>query len=173
MRTFAPPRRRRGDRRPVLRLLDASDSGLTPLETGAAYGVYETLLAAWQRRDAAAIAAHFGPGGSFKAPGSGGRIYGPVIAAYAQDLFDALHHFRLEVTQVDAVADCVVDQWVVSGCWTGPFRAGPLAGVTPTGRAFALQGIGVIEVEDGRVRSACHYWDQRLFLSQVGAPPIP
>lgn len=172
MRTNVP-RRHRGGRPPGLRLPEFPDSGPAPLDDGCAYRVYESLCAAWLRRDAAGIARHFGPTGCFKAPGSGGPIQGVAIALYAQDLFDALPDFQIEVTQVDAVADCVVDQWVASGRWGGAFRVGPLAGVAPTGRAFALQGIGVIEVEGGVVRSATHYWDQRLFLSQVGASLVP
>lgn len=173
MRTYVP-RRRLGGRSPGFHPLgwrapSWGSSGAMPLKAaGTACGVYRSLLAAWQRRDPAAIAAHFAPGGSFKTPDSGGRLFGPVIAAYAEDLFGALRGFELELTQVDAVGDCVVDHWVLSGCWVGEFRAGRLAGVAPTGRSCAVQGIGIFEVEAGRIRAATYHWDHALLLAQLG-----
>ncbi len=169
MRGPAHPRRSLRRRLPLLQ--DRKAAIAVPVVGPAApFRVYESLLDAWQRHDAAAIAAHFAPEGRFRAPGHAASFQGAAIAAHAQALFDALRGFHLEVTQVDAVGDCVVDQWVASGCWSAAFRSGPLAGLAPTGRAFALQGIGVIEVEGGAVRSASHYWDQTLFLRQIGAP---
>lgn len=165
------PRRSLRRRAPLLQRRAASIA--VPVGAGAVpFRVYESYLDAWQRRDAAAVARLFAPQGEYRSPVSDGPRHGVAVEAAAQDLFDALGDLRFEVTQVDAAADCVVDQWVLSGRWSRAFRAGPLAGKPPTGRAFALQGIGVIEVVDGQLRSATQHWDRQLFLAQVLAAPV-
>lgn len=164
------PRRSLRRRAPLLQRRAASIA--VPVgEQAVPFRVYEAYLEAWQRRDAVAVARLFAPHGEYRSPVSGGARGGVAVASAAQDLLDALGDLRFEVTQVDAAAGCVVDQWVLSGRWSRAFRAGPLAGRPPSGRGFALQGIGVIEVEDGQVRCATQHWDRQLFLAQVLATP--
>lgn len=165
-----PPWRRLRRRAPLLQRRAASIT--VPVGTLAApFRVYEAYLDAWQRRDAAAVARLFASQGEYRSPLSGGVRRGAAVEAAVQDLLEASSGLRFEVTQVDAAAACVVDQWVLSGRWVRAFEAGPLAGMPPTGRAFALQGIGVIEVEGGRLRCATQHWDRQLFLAQVLAAP--
>ena len=53
--------------------------------------------------------------------------------------------------------------------WQGDFPGGPLAGKPASGKSFVLPGSGFVEIRDGKIVRATHYFDQLAFLTQIGA----
>lgn len=133
--------------------------------------LFDHYKEAWNRHDPADIAAAFGQGGTFTTPEFGAQpLAGEGIAGYTQGLFIAIPDFQVKVTRVKQTGDgTLAEEWVASGTWTQPFPAGPLAGKPASGKSFVLPGSGFIEIKDGKIAHATHYYDQLGFLTQIGA----
>jgi steroid delta-isomerase-like uncharacterized protein len=130
---------------------------------------YASLKTAWNSHDAGAIAAAFHPSGVYSNPAAGSPLTGAAIAGYTQGLFTAIPDFKVDVVSVAPVNDHVLaEQWVIKGTWTKAFPGGPLAGVPPTGKSFAVPGAGFLDIKDGKIMSDTIYFDQMSFLTQIG-----
>ena len=72
------------------------------------------------------------------------------------------------VEDVVAEADRVVVRWTNSGRHVGDFL-----GIPPTDRPFAIAGIDVYRIADGRLAEHWHVVDQLAMLQQLGLIPAP
>jgi steroid delta-isomerase-like uncharacterized protein len=123
---------------------------------------------AWNRHDAAGIAALFAEGGTYSDPASGGMLTGAAIAGYAGGLFEAFPDLTFEVTSAAPAGEgTVAAQWVMRGTNTGP-----MAGNPPTGGQVELPGADFIEVAGDRVRLVQGYFDRRALAEQLGLQVI-
>ena len=148
--------------------LGACAQGPTP-QQNAMMNVFTNYKAAWNGHDAKAIGAAFQADGTYTSPAAGGTIPAAGVAGFTQGLFAAMPDFHVNVVSVDPTDDNhVAEQWVVTGTWTQPFPAGPLAGATPTKKAIHLPGSSFIEFKDGKIVSDTLYFDQMAFLTQLG-----
>jgi len=131
-----------------------------------AYGGYK---AAWNRHDVAAIVGYYGENGAYHNPSVGRPLSGAAFAGWLKGLFAAIPDFRVEIVSADPAGDQrLAEQWVITGTWTKPFPAGPLAGAQPTGKSFTVPGAGFLEWKDGKIVSSTQYFDQMAFLTQIG-----
>jgi steroid delta-isomerase-like uncharacterized protein len=122
---------------------------------------------AWNQRDAAAVAACFCEGGTYRDPTTGGALAGEAIAAYASALWAAFPDLTFELSRASCDASLVAAQWVMRGTNTGSFFALP-----PTGRSVEVPGADFIVVDGGAIRSVEGYFDSRAVPSQLGLDVI-
>jgi len=127
-------------------------------------GVARRYFDAWNRRDPEAIAGMLAEGGTYSDPAAGPGLVGPAIAGYARTLFTSFPDLSFDIHVPVLVNDqTVAARWTMRGTNTGA-----LAGNPPTGRAVALPGADFIVVADGGIRSVHGYFDQRMFVEQLG-----
>jgi predicted ester cyclase len=67
-----------------------------------------------------------------------------------------------------AEGDRVVARWTNSGRHVGDFL-----GIAPTDRPYAIAGIDIYRIEDGRLAEHWHVVDQLSMLQQLGLMPTP
>jgi steroid delta-isomerase-like uncharacterized protein len=79
---------------------------------------------------------------------------------------------RLEALHTWEAGDTVIVEGVYTGTHTGPL-AGPGGVIPPTGRSFTLPYVDIFHVRDGKVASHRIYWDNAMFLAQLGLMPAP
>jgi predicted SnoaL-like aldol condensation-catalyzing enzyme len=72
------------------------------------------------------------------------------------------------VEDLVAEGDRVVVRWTNSGRHVGDFLGAP-----PTDRPYAIAGIDIYRVEDGRLAEHWHVVDQLSMLQQLGMLPTP
>ena len=119
---------------------------------------------AWNRRDAEAIVATFGKGGTYSDPSAGEGLVGEAIAAYAKNMWSAFPDLVFDIRSIGHTEEAIVAaQWLMRGTNTGSFR-----GLPPTGRAVVLTGADFIQVEGERIRSVQGYFDTRVVPEQLG-----
>jgi steroid delta-isomerase-like uncharacterized protein len=85
------------------------------------------------------------------------------IAPYFQEAFDALADFRIEPLTITEQGDDVFVQWRITGTHTGVF-----AGIEPTGKRLALDGMDHFVIRDGKVVSNFVVYDRMQFAQQLG-----
>src|SRR3954468_864400 len=69
------------------------------------------------------------------------------LAAYFENLFRAIPDFHMEVMALAEDGDAVFVRWHLTGTHTGP----GFAGLEPTGRSVALDGMDHFTVRDGSI----------------------
>ena len=123
---------------------------------------------AWIDRDADAILATFGDGGTYQDPATGGPISGEALRAYAHGLWSAFPDLTFAEESIGEIgSDRVATQWVMRGTNTGG-----LMGMPPTGLPVELRGADFIELEEGRIRSVTGYFDSAQTPRQLGLDVI-
>jgi steroid delta-isomerase-like uncharacterized protein len=75
-------------------------------------------------------------------------------------------HFTLE--DVVAEYDTVVVRWINRGALVGP-----ILGLPPNGKSFAIAGIDIHRLRDGKMAEHWHVVDQLTMLQQLGMIPSP
>jgi steroid delta-isomerase-like uncharacterized protein len=78
------------------------------------------------------------------------------IAAYFETLFRAIPDFHMDIVAMAAEGDAVFVRWHLTGTHTGP----GFAGLEPTGKRIALDGIDHFTLRDGTVVSNFVVFDQ-------------
>lgn len=79
---------------------------------------------------------------------------------------------RIEALRTWEAGDTVIVEGVYTGTHTGPL-AGPGGVIPATGRGFTLPYVDIFQARDGRFVSHRMYWDNAMFLAQLGVPPAP
>ena len=123
---------------------------------------------AWNRHDAASIAAAFARDGIYSDPTTGGPLSTAAVAGYAAGLWSAFPDLSFEIVSAGQTGDGVVAaQWVMRGT-----NHGPVLGLPPTGKRIELPGADFIRVCDGAIRSVEGYFDSKLFVEQLGLQAV-
>ena len=123
---------------------------------------------AWNARDTAALAASFGPGGTYEDPNTGGPIGTGPLGAYASGLWSAFPDLRFEeVGWQECGGGGVTLQWLMRG-----INRGSLRGLPPTGATIALPGVDVIAVRDGAVQRVQGFFDRTTLMEQLGVMSV-
>jgi steroid delta-isomerase-like uncharacterized protein len=123
---------------------------------------------AWNRRDAAAIAATFAPGGSYSDPLVPKGVSGDALVAYVTELWQAFPDLSFEiVSAAETENNWVAAQWLMRGTNTGSFK-----GLPPTRRAVTTPGADFIQIEGDKIRSVQGYFDSRAVPEQLGLQVI-
>ena len=129
--------------------------------------VAQTYFDAWNQRDPADIIATFAEGGTYSDP-TVPALTGSALATHAGGLFAAFPDLSFEIVSAAQAGDhAVVAQWMMRGTNTGPLAGGP-----PTGSTVALPGADFITIDGDKIRAVQGYFDQKIFLEQLGLQVI-
>jgi steroid delta-isomerase-like uncharacterized protein len=89
-----------------------------------------------------------------------------AIANYLERCFAGMPDFHMEIRTLVEDGDHVFVHWRLTGTHRGTF-----AGIEPTGRSLAIDGMDHFEVRDGRVVSNFVVFDQMQVARQLGLLP--
>ena len=108
---------------------------------------------------------------------SGAQSGGPAMgrdgfAASAAALREGFPDIRYSILDLIAEGDRVTVRWQWRGTHSGVFR-GPAGTFPPTGKSVANDGIGVFQVENGKLTRGWLITDRLGFLQEIGALPKP
>jgi len=124
--------------------------------------MFERRRAAYERHDAATLAADYALDCIVESP-SGGTHHGLAAAEQVlRNVFDALDvklHQQSVIIDGDAVAQVVR----IEGQDVGHFL-----GLSPTGKSFHVPGVFLYELQDGRIARERRIYDFTGLLMQVG-----
>ncbi len=131
-------------------------------------------IAAWNAHDVSGVASTFLPDGYLSSPATEGQARGEAIARYAAGTFAGFPDIKVEIVNRWPIGNhAIADEWVIRGTWTRFFPGGPLAGVTPSGKAFVVRGASILEWQDDQLKRDDTYFDQLSLLTQIGALKPP
>jgi predicted ester cyclase len=78
----------------------------------------------------------------------------------------AFADFRLTIEDMIAEGETVMARWSCRGA-----HKGDLNGIAPTGKQFAVSGITVARVANGKIVEGWVNWDALSLMQQLGAVP--
>jgi steroid delta-isomerase-like uncharacterized protein len=95
-----------------------------------------------------------------------------AVSEYAISWFTAFPDARLEVTNVFAAGDWVVQECTFTGTHTAPMQT-PMGEVPATNRTLTGRSVQVARVEGDVVAETRLYYDQVQVMTQLGLMPEP
>lgn len=98
--------------------------------------IIDRFYEAWNRQDAAAVAASFAPGGVYADPVTRIDLTNDNLTDHVQSLFDVIRDFRISVTRTIANDDAVATAWTIEGTWDG--KLGPLTAAETRAAAVGM-----------------------------------
>lgn len=90
-----------------------------------------------------------------------------AIREFFAEMFAAVPDLTMTVERIVADNSSAVVQWHATGTFTG----GPFQGIRATGRRISLQGVDVMEIENGLILHNTIYYDGAGFARQIGLLP--
>jgi hypothetical protein len=79
---------------------------------------------------------------------------------------------RIQARCTWEAGDTIIVEGVYTGTHTGPL-AGPAGVIPATGRSFTLPYVDIFQAREGRFTSHRIYWDNAMFMAQLGLMPAP
>ena len=122
---------------------------------------------AMDRRDAAAMAAHWREDGVEDVVPVGLMRGREELRAFFASMFAALPDARTTVTRLVAGDQSCAVEWRLEGTFDGA----PYMGIEPTGKRVELRGLDLLELEGGELVSNTAYFDGAGFARQIGMLP--
>src|SRR5262249_20448625 len=110
---------------------------------------------AWNRHDAAAVAASFAADGVYADPLAGVDLSGDNLTDHVQSVLDVIRDLRISRIRTIAGEDAAAVVWATDGTWDGKLG---LLNVPETPVRF--EGTDVFELEDGRLRRVRRSFDE-------------
>ncbi len=125
---------------------------------------------AFNRHDAAAIAATYATDARMRDAAAGGPIEGrEAVRAYIDGYMKAFPDLRWERVGLEIDGDVGVEEWRCTGT-----HEGDMPGLPATHRQMTVDGCSVLFFgDDGLVREEHNYWDEAAMLRQLGAMAEP
>ena len=126
--------------------------------------VVHDLAEVWNSRDVERIPSLFTTDARFEDVAFGVERKGlDEIRAMFLETWTGIPDLRTELTRVIADGPFVASEWALTGTHAGDFPELPA-----TGESFAVAGVSITEVRDGRIRRQRDYYDRAAFLEQLG-----
>jgi steroid delta-isomerase-like uncharacterized protein len=122
---------------------------------------------AMDRRDAAAMAAHWREDGVEDVVPVGLMRGREELRDFSASMFAAIPDARTTVTRLVAGEQSCAVEWRLEGTFDGA----PYMGIEPTGKHVELRGLDLLELEDGELVSNTAYFDGAGFARQIGLLP--
>ncbi len=124
-------------------------------------------MAAWNDRDANRVAEFYAPDYTGIDVAQSNPHHGPqgarqTLARYVR----AFPDLRFRSERVIADGACIAVAWVARGT-----HRGPLMNIPPTGRTFAVRGVSMLTLQNGKVVKGLHIWDVAGLLRALGLLP--
>jgi uncharacterized protein (TIGR02246 family) len=123
----------------------------------------KSVADAWNKHDAAAIAATYEPTGKLVIPGEPVWSGKDGVTAEAKQTFTTYPDFKLAITRSFTKGNTVALEWVITGK-----NDGPLMGQKATGRQMGVNGASVLTFDDdGLIKEDHRYVDIPTIMSQL------
>ena len=122
---------------------------------------------AMDRRDAAAMAAHWREDGVEDVVPVGLMRGREELRDFFASMFAAMPDARTTVTRLVAGEQSCAVEWRLEGTFDGA----AYMGIEPTGKHVELRGFDLLELEDGELVSNTAYFDGAGFARQIGLLP--
>jgi ketosteroid isomerase-like protein/heme-degrading monooxygenase HmoA len=117
--------------------------------------IIEAYYAAWNRHDAAAVAASFAAGGVYADPLTRADLSGDTLTGHVQSVLDVIRDLRTAVTRTVANEAAAAVVWATEGTWDGKLGA-----LSASNVPVRFEGTDVFELENGRLRRVLRSFDQ-------------
>jgi steroid delta-isomerase-like uncharacterized protein len=91
-----------------------------------------------------------------------------VFIERQQGQLAATPDFYMSLDDLIVEGDKAAYRWTMTGTHTGPMR-----GIPPTGKKFAMKGMSVMRVAGGKIVEGWHSYDMLGLLQQLGVMPAP
>lgn len=129
----------------------------------------EQYVEAWNNHDERALLAVFTESGTYQDSATGtNKLAGDAFINYVSDLWISFPDLTFEVVKIIEQQDGTgVMEWIMHGTNTGSF-----AGIPPTDRKIAIEGVDVFSFKDNKILSVKGYFDTSAFSQQVGLDVI-
>lgn len=118
--------------------------------------------------DVQAAAAMWAPDGREDVRGQGLFIGPEGVREFISGLLEAMPDLRLEIVSTTSEGERCALQWRMRGTFAGP---GSLGGIAPTGHRMEMEGVDVLTVRDGLIRSNDAFTDTMALPRQIGMMP--
>lgn len=86
-----------------------------------------------------------------------------AIKTFFEGTFVTFPDFKMRVERCAVTPQAVAGEWVMSGTFLGESF-----GVSPTGKAFRVEGCCFMQIVDGQIVEHKDYWNPATFDRQVG-----
>jgi predicted ester cyclase len=130
--------------------------------------VARTYFAAVAARDPDAMVACWEPGGVDRLVGLAELRAPDEVRAWFANLFAAVPDFAFEVLDLVTEGDRAAVRWGSRGTFDGTAK---FEGVAPTGAQLELEGVDMLEVREGTIRSNHAYLNGLDLARQIGVLP--
>jgi predicted ester cyclase len=130
--------------------------------------VARTYFAAVAARDPDAMVACWEPGGVDRLVGLAELRAPDEVRAWFANLFAAVPDFAFEVLDLVTEGERAAVRWGSRGTFDGTAK---FEGIAPTGAELELEGIDLLEVRDGTIRSLHAYLNGMEIARQMGVMP--
>lgn len=131
------------------------------------------FIDAWNSHDIETLMAMFHQQGILINPAFPGPLSGNAMRGFLEAQMSAFPDIKAEAIGDTLVGSSTVGgRHLITGTWTKPMTAGPLAGMAPSGKAFTLQVADFIDIKDGKIASWTQYYDRMSLLTQLGIIPL-
>ena len=137
-----------------------AESAVASASSEANVAVVKAYVDAWNRRDTVALDSLLGPGGIHDDIAWGFHGVGPAqVNGFMRDVLKTQPDYKWTVTSTFADGAHVAAEWTWTGTYTGPSPTGALKNVRTSGR-----GVGIVEIENGKIRQFTDYYDAASFF---------
>jgi steroid delta-isomerase-like uncharacterized protein len=120
----------------------------------------------WNKKNVAVadelIAANYIHHDPQNSPCNGAEQYKQIVRQY----LDAFPDAHIEIEDQISEGQTVVTRWTATGT-----HAGSLSGIPPTGKRFAVSGISIGRLKDGKFVEGWANWDTLGMMQQLGVVP--
>jgi len=132
----------------------------------------DEYIAAWNRHDGEQVVSFMHDNVTFEDHALGEHFEGAAAvkefvrqteASFSSD-------FRFETTYAVTGESGYAFEWTMSGTND---RADTARGLPATGKTYAIRGVSVGRLVDGKISENRDYWNQAAYLMQVGLMPAP
>ena len=121
----------------------------------------------WNSQDIDRLPSFYAPDVEHEDVTSGVKLHGlSALRTLFIEAWEGMPDVRTKIGRIISQGNRLAWEWTMSATHAGDFPNLPA-----TGRTFTIEGVSILEVKDGLVKSQRDFYDQASFLRQVGALP--
>jgi steroid delta-isomerase-like uncharacterized protein len=139
------------------------------VDASTAIALAQSFADAWNRHDVDTLMALFHPQGMLTTPAFAQPLSGTALQGYLQAQLAAFPDIKAQAIGDKLVGmGTVSGRYLITGTWTGAMTIGPLAGMAPSGKSFALHSADFLDIKEGKIAAWTQYYDRMSLLTQLG-----
>lgn len=127
-----------------------------------AHEVVGRYFEAWNKHDPQAIMECFARDGVYTSPAVPEGLNGIALSIFTTAFFHSFSNVKFQILKTIADGNQVAVEWVMIATNDGGFQGEPA-----TGNTVKVPGTEILELENGKVRSARTYYDRYGMVAQL------